>query len=73
LQNTPRVFADANVHTQAAVDGLGWTMADALMQREPVAPFVQQLTGYGYAILGSPARYANRRALELRNWLIEHG
>lgn len=77
LDNTRRVVTDANVRTQAAIDGQGWTMADGMMQRELdmgelVAPFAQQLTGYGYAILGSPARYVNRRALELRNWLVEH-
>ena len=77
LTNARRVVADANVRTQAAIDGQGWTMADALMQRELdtgelVAPFARQLTGYGYAILGSPVRYVNRRAVELRNWLVEH-
>jgi len=29
------------------------------------------LTGYGYAIQASPARYVNRKALELRSWLID--
>ena len=77
LTNTRRVVADANVRTQAAIDGRGWTMADDLMQRELdngelVAPFAQQLTGYGYAILGSPARYVNRKALQFRDWLVEH-
>jgi len=46
------------------------------MQRELeagdlVAPFAHQLSGYGYAIQASPARYVNRKALELRSWLIE--
>jgi len=77
LANPRRVIADANVRTQAAVDGQGWTLADALMQRELdagdlVAPFAHRLDGYGYAIEGSPARYVNRKALELRNWLIDH-
>ena len=77
LTNTRRVVADANVRTQAAIDGQGWTMADALMQRELdtgelVAPFAQQLLGYGYAIISSPARYVNRNALQLRNWLVDH-
>ena len=77
VQNPRRVIADANVRTQAAVDGQGWTMADALMQRELdagdlVAPFTQQLDGFGYAIETSPSRYVNRKALELRDWLIDH-
>ncbi len=76
LGNPRRIIDDANVRTQAAVDGQGWTMADALMQRELeagdlVAPFAHQLTGYGYAIQASPARYVNRKALELRRWLID--
>ena len=77
LTNPRRVIADANVRTQAAIDGQGWTMADALMQRELdtgelVAPFEQQLLGYGYAILSSPARYVNRKAVQLRTWLVDH-
>jgi DNA-binding transcriptional LysR family regulator len=76
LGNPRRVIDDANVRTQAAVDGQGWTMADALMQRELeagdlVAPFAHQLEGYGYAIQASPARYVNRKALELRGWLVD--
>ena len=76
LPNQRRYVADANVRTQAAIDGQGWTMADALMQRELdtgelVAPFEQLLTGYGYALLTAPARYLNRRAAQLRDWLID--
>ena len=77
MSNPRRIIADANVRTQAAVDGQGWTLADALMQRELdagdlVAPFAQQLDGYGYALVSSPARYVNRKARQLRDWLIEH-
>jgi DNA-binding transcriptional LysR family regulator len=77
LSNPRRVIDDANVRTQAAVDGQGWTMADALMQRELdtgalVAPFAERLDGYGYAIQASPARYVSRKALELRDWLVDH-
>lgn len=77
LSNPRRVIADANVRTQAAVDGQGWTLADALMQRELdagdlVAPFAHRLDGYGYALQGSQARYVNRKALELKNWLVDH-
>lgn len=74
--NPRRVIADANVRTQAAIDGLGWTMADALMQRELdsgllVAPFEHQLEGYGYAIQVAPARYVSQNAMALRNWLVD--
>ena len=31
-----KIIDDANLRTQAAVDGQGWTMADALMLRDPV-------------------------------------
>ena len=77
LQNPRRIVDDANVRTQAAVDGQGWTMADALMQRELdagdlVAPFTHRLDGFGYAIETSSSRYVNRKAVELRSWLIEH-
>jgi DNA-binding transcriptional LysR family regulator len=77
MRNPRRVIDDANVRTQAAVDGQGWTMADALMQRELdagdlVAPFAHQLDGFGYAIETSQSRYVNRKALELRDWLIDH-
>ena len=77
LANPRRVIADANVRTQAAIDGQGWTMADALMQRELdagelVAPFAHQLDGFGYAIQTSQSRYVSRKAQELRSWLVEH-
>jgi DNA-binding transcriptional LysR family regulator len=75
--NPRRIIADANVRTQAAIDGQGWTMADALMQRELdagelVAPFTRQLDGFGYAIQTSQSRYVSRKAQELRSWLVEH-
>ena len=77
LLNPRRIIADANVRTQAAVDGQGWTMADALMQRELevgdlVAPFGHRLEGYGYAFQTSPGRYVSQNALELRQWLVEN-
>jgi LysR family glycine cleavage system transcriptional activator len=77
LANPRRVIADANVRTQAAIDGQGWTMADALMQRELdagelVAPFTHQLDGFGYAIQTSQSRYVSRKAQELRSWLVAH-
>jgi len=77
LTNPRRVIADANVRTQAAVDGQGWTLADALMQPELdsgllVAPFNQRLDGYGYAIQTYPGRFVSQNALVLRQWLIDH-
>jgi DNA-binding transcriptional LysR family regulator len=76
MRNPRRIIADANVRTQAAIDGLGWTMADALMQRELdngllVAPFEHRLEGYGYAVQVAPARYVSQNAIALRNWLID--
>ena len=76
LPNARRVIADANVRTQAAIDGLGWTLADELMRQELahgllVAPFEHRLQGYGYAIQAAPSRYSNRGALALRDWLLE--
>lgn len=75
LTNPRRIIADANVRTQAAIDGLGWTLADSLMQRELVsgalvAPFSHRLDGYGYAIEVPASRYISRNAVELRDWLI---
>ena len=77
LRNTRRIIADANVRTQAAVDGQGWTMADALMQRELavgdlVTPFHHRLEGYGYAIQTSPGRYVSQNALKLQQWLVDN-
>ena len=77
LGNPRRTIADANVRTQAAIDGLGWTLADAMMQRELdsgqlVAPFNQRLDGYGYAIQSAPGRFLSRPAAALQNWLVEH-
>ncbi len=75
LENPRRVIADANVRTQAAIDGLGWTLADSMMQRELdagllVAPFWHRLDGYGYALEVPTSRYLSRNAIELREWLI---
>jgi DNA-binding transcriptional LysR family regulator len=77
LDNPRRVIADANVRTQAAVDGQGWTLADALMQRELdsgalVAPFGHQLDGYGYAIQTYPGRFVSQDAQALGKWLVDH-
>jgi len=76
LPNPRRVIADANVRTQAAIDGQGLTMADALMTREfengsLVAPFELQLEGYGYALMASPGRYMNQKVRDLRGWLMQ--
>lgn len=77
LANPRRIIADANVRTQAAIDGQGWTLADALMQPELdggalVAPFRHRLDGYGYAIQTYPGRFISQNAQALRKWLIDH-
>ena len=76
LKNPRRLISDANVRTQAAIDGQGWTMADALMQQELdngslVAPFEHRLEGYGYALMASPGRHMNRKVKALRDWLMQ--
>ena len=78
LDNPRRVVDDANVRTQAAVDGQGWTLADAMMAHELetgalVAPFVHRLEGYGYVIQSAPGRFLGRHATTLRDWLIDEG
>ncbi len=75
LENPRRIIADANVRTQAAVDGLGWTLADEMMQRELdsgalVAPFRHRLDGYGYAIEVPSNRYLGQSAARLMDWLL---
>ena len=77
LDNPRRVISDANVRAQAAIDGQGWTLADAMMQAELdsgklVAPFGHRLEGYGYALLASPGRFLSRKAIELKDWIIAH-
>ena len=77
LVNPRRVVADANVRTQAAIDGQGWTMADALMQPEIdrgelVAPFAHLLMGHGYHLLVPPGRFLSRKTQSLIDWLLEH-
>ena len=74
LLNPRRVISDANVRTQAAIDGQGWTMADALMTVELtsgtlVSPFDHQLKGYGYTLMASSGRYVSKKAKLLRDWL----
>ena len=75
LPNPRRVIVDANVRTQAAIDGLGWTLADDLMRHELargllLAPFGHRLEGYGYAIQAAPGRFLGSAALALRDWLV---
>ncbi len=77
LENPRRVISDANVRVQAAIDGQGWILADAMMQVELdsgklVAPFAHRLEGYGYALLASPGRFVSRKANELKDWIVEH-
>jgi len=76
LNNPRRIITDANVRTQAAIDGQGWTMADALLQSDLasgllVSPFRHRLEGYGYALLTAPGRHMNKKVKSLTEWLIE--
>ena len=76
LTNPRRIISDANVRVQAAVDGQGLILADDLMLNEInngllIAPFKEQLKGYGYAFYSSPKRIYNDNALKLKNWMIE--
>ena len=75
LANPRRVVDDANVRTQAAVDGQGWTLADDMMGHELetgtlVAPFGHRLEGYGYVIQSAPGRFLGSDAVTLRDWLV---
>lgn len=76
MANPRRVIGDANVRVQAAIDGQGLIMEDALIQYELdqgllVRPFAETLSGYGYALLSSARRDSNRRVQDLRDWLID--
>ncbi|HJP06582.1 MAG: LysR family transcriptional regulator [Proteobacteria bacterium] len=53
LSNPRHVISDANVRVQAAIDGQGLILADAMMQMELdnrllLSPMSERLTGYGY-------------------------
>lgn len=76
MVNPRRVISDASVRVQAAIDGQGLIMDDALLKYELdngllVAPFAGQLSGFGYALFSPAGRSANRKAQALRDWLIE--
>jgi len=77
LANPRRIISDANVRVQAAVDGQGFILADDLMRSELdngllVAPFKEQLRGYGYAFYSSPKRIYGDNTLVLKNWMIKN-
>ena len=76
LTNPRRIISDANVRVQAAVDGQGLILADDLMLNELnngllVAPFKEQLTGYGYAFCSSPTRIYGDNTLILKSWMMK--
>ncbi len=76
LPNPRQVIEDANVRVQAAIDGQGMILADALMENEIsngvlVAPFEKQLTGYGYLLKQSVRQMPNPHAIKLMNWLLQ--
>ncbi len=75
LNNPRHVISDANVRVQAAIDGQGLILADELMQTEMetgllVAPFDEQLHGYGYALLIFTTRATNQNVTAFRDWLV---
>ncbi len=75
LENPRRLISDANVRVQAAIDGQGLILADALMQVELdghllIPPFQQQLHGYGYALMQAPGRIVNQKTQALTEWLV---
>lgn len=77
LSNPRRIISDANVRVQAAVDGQGIILEDDLMFNELnngllVAPFKEQLTGYGYAFYSSPSRIFSDNTLIMKNWIKEN-
>lgn len=74
LNNPRRVISDANVRVQAAIDGQGLIMADDLMRNELnngllIAPFLEKLEGYGYALMCSPTRIHGDNARLVKDWL----
>ncbi len=71
LVNPRRVIVDANVRVQAAIDGQGLIMDDALLKYELdngllIAPFAGQLSGYGYELLRPAGRPGNRWACRVQ-------
>ena len=73
LSNPRRIISDANVRVQAAIDGQGFILADALMNSEIengllVRPFKAYLDRYGYALLSSPSRILSDQATLLKEW-----
>jgi len=76
LANPRLTLSDANVRVQAAIDGQGWMLADALMLNELhsgllVSPFQHGLNGYGYGLLQASNRPLNQAANDLKLWLAE--
>ncbi len=77
LSNPRRVISDANVRVQAAIDGQGFILADAMMNNEInsgllVAPYHNKLHGYGYTFLQSGNRIQNQHAQTLKQWLAKY-
>lgn len=75
INNPRRLISDANVRVQAAIDGQGLILADALMQAELEGQLLiplcqQQLHGYGYALMQTPGRIINQNTQALTEWLV---
>ncbi len=77
LDNPRQVIEDANVRVQAAIDGQGLILADAMMKSELDAgllraPFNKQLSGYGYVLLRAAKGRYNKEALAMADWLMSN-
>jgi DNA-binding transcriptional LysR family regulator len=76
LDNPVQVIEDANVRVQAAIDGQGLILADAMMQSELeaavlVAPFDKQITGYGYCLKSTAQSRSKKTTASMINWLTK--
>jgi len=76
LDNPVQVIEDANVRVQAAIDGQGLILADALMHAELdsgvlVAPFAKQITGYGYCLKSTAQSRSKETTASMIHWLSE--
>jgi len=76
LENPIQVIEDANVRVQAAIDGQGLMLADAMMQTELtsgllIAPFEKTISGYGYLLKSAGTNPVRTTAAAMINWLMQ--
>lgn len=70
------VIADPNVRMQAAIDGQGFALADALIADEIaagrlVAPFEVRLGGHGYHLIHGPGGLQRPAVAAFRDWILD--